>query len=146
MVSLRIQRLSFPYTKVRWQYVSHTATFFYIFFLSSVAGLFKSLPFSSKREPWQGQSQECSSGLYFNAQPRCGQRGTVGVKSPTIDSKALIANCGRKILLDGENTWAYLFFLPCTKSASIIADTIDDDIPHLLNPVATNILGVLFEY
>ena len=30
-------------------------------------------------DPWHGQSQERSCGLYLSAQPMCGQRGTVGV-------------------------------------------------------------------
>ena len=37
--------------------------------LSSVAGLSMSVPSSAKREPWQGQSQECSALLYLSAQP-----------------------------------------------------------------------------
>ena len=62
--------------------------------MSSVAGLSISSPFSEKREPWHVQSQLCSARLYLRAQPRCGHRGTVGVISPRIDSKALIKSCG----------------------------------------------------
>ena len=72
--------------------------------LLSVAGFSISFPFSVKREPWQGQSHECSTRLYFKAQPRCGQRGTVGVNKPIIVSNAFMANWGCIILLDGEKS------------------------------------------
>ena len=50
------------------------------FFKSSVAGFSINLPSSLKRDPWQGQSQVCSVGFHFKAQPKCGQRFFVGVK------------------------------------------------------------------
>lgn len=61
-------------------------------FLSSVAGLSSSFPSSPKREPWQGQSQLCSAGLYFKAQPMWGQRGTVGVSRFKMASTAFAAS------------------------------------------------------
>lgn len=99
-----------------------------------------------KREPWQGQSHVCSARLYLRAHPRCGHRGAVGVRIPTVDSKALIASCGRKTVRDGSKTAAYGLFLPCTRSQRILAATIAFVIPHLLKPVATNMSGVDFEY
>ena len=66
-------------------------------------GLSMSRPFSSNREPWQGQSQLCSCGLYFSAQPRWGQRGAVGVSRPTAASAVLIASWGCRMEREGEN-------------------------------------------
>ena len=43
--------------------------------IPSCAGPFNHFPSPSNREPWQGQSQECSSGFHDNAQPRCGHTG-----------------------------------------------------------------------
>lgn len=38
---------------------------------------------------------------------------------------------------EGENTSAKGLVFPCTRSLNSMADTIEDVIPHLLNPVAT---------
>ena len=102
-----------------------------------MAGLSISFPCSVKREPWQAQSQLCSALLYLRAQPRCGQRGVVGVRSPTIDSKALTASCGQNIVREGEKTGAYLFAFSLTRSQRISAAANALVIPHLLKPVAT---------
>ena len=118
----------------------------YYIFLSSVAGLSISRPSSVKREPWQGQSQVCSARLYLRAQPRCGHRGAVGVRRPTVDSKALIASCGRKTVREGSKRLAYGLDFPRTRSQRRSAETIAVVIPHLLNPVATNMLGVDLAY
>lgn len=48
--------------------------------------------------------------------------------------------------LDGEKTGAYGLSLPMIISVRIQAAAMEDVIPHLLNPVATNRLGVFFEY
>ena len=108
-----------------------------VFFKSPAAGLSISLPVSVKREPWQEQSQVRSYGFHFNAQPKCGQRLAVGVSRPTAASRAFAASCGRRIVREGENTSAYGFSFPCTRSHRIIAEAMEDVIPHLLNPVAT---------
>ena len=45
-------------------------------------------PSCVKREPWQGQSHECSCAFHFSAQPMCGQRGAVGVSRLAAASSA----------------------------------------------------------
>lgn len=104
----------------------------YYSFKSPVAGLSISFPSRVKREPWHGQSQECSCGFHFRAQPMCGQRLPDIVSRFVIASKALTASCGRSMLLDGENTGAKRFSLSTTISASSFAAAIDEVIPHLL--------------
>ncbi len=64
------------------------------FFKFPVAGLSISFPFSVKREPWHGQSQVCSIGFHFSAQPIWGQRLAVGVSKLTTVSNPLTANWG----------------------------------------------------
>ncbi len=74
--------------------------------MSSVAGLFSTLPFSSNREPWHGQSQERSVLFHCSAQPICGHRGTVGLIRFKTVSVLLRSSCLCKILRDGENNEA----------------------------------------
>ncbi len=112
------------------------------FFRSPVAGLSISPPASVNLEPWQGQSHVCSAGFHFSAQPRCGQRFVDGVSRLMTDSKAFAASCGRSTVLDGEKSSAYWFFLPVIISHKTDAATMEDVIPHLLNPVATYKLDV----
>ena len=76
-------------------------------------------------------------GFHFSAQPRWGQRFAVGVSKLTTASNPLTASWGRRMEREGENTSAYGFFFPCTRSVRIIADTMEVVMPHLLNPVAT---------
>ena len=82
--------------------------------LELVVGVTKleKIPFSSKREPWHGQSQLRSALFHLSAQPRCGQRFTLGERKLSVVSMPLIASCGFNILLCGEKTSAKSFFLP----------------------------------
>ena len=61
-----------------------------------------SFPSSRKREPWQGQSQECSARLYLSAQPMWGHRGAVGVRSPAADASTFPASGSPGIRREGE--------------------------------------------
>ena len=103
-------------------------------------------PSCVKREPWQGQSHECSCAFHFSAQPMCGQRGAVGVSRLAAASSAFSASCGRSMLREGENTGASSSLLPCTISVSSMAAAIAEVIPHLLKPVATYRFSVRAEY
>lgn len=107
------------------------------FLMFPVEGLSIKFPSAVNRDPWHGQSHECSAGLYFKAQPKCGQRGLVGVIRFATASKEFIASCGRSMLLDGEKSSVYGLLLPKTRSVRRVAATIALVIPHLLNPVAT---------
>lgn len=51
----------------------------------------------------QGQSQLCSRGLYFKAQPIWGHRGRVGVSRFSALSPALAASWGWRMEREGEN-------------------------------------------
>lgn len=106
-------------------------------FISPFAGLSSTFPSFVKREPWHGQSHECSAGFHFRAQPRCGHRFDDGVIRFAAASKALVKSLGFKILLDGENTLSISLFLPRILSVSSMAADIAPVMPHLLNPVAT---------
>ena len=64
----------------------------------------------------------------------------------SVASAAFTASCGLKIVREGEKTSAHGLSLPVIISASSIADTIEEVIPHLLKPVATYMVGVRFEY
>lgn len=75
----------------------------HVCFRSSVAGLFSSFPSLSKRDPWQGQSQECSMAFQRNAQPKCGHLGLVGRSKLTAESIPLIKSCLCSMLRWGEN-------------------------------------------
>lgn len=108
-----------------------------VFLMFPVEGLSIKFPSSVNRDPWHGQSHECSAGLYFKAQPKCGQRGLVGVIRFATASKEFIASFGRNMLLDGEKSSVYGLLLPKTRSVRRVAATIALVIPHLLNPVAT---------
>lgn len=70
--------------------------------MPSVAGLFSNLPFLSKREPWQEQSQECSALFQCSAQPRCGHRGLVGRSRLDVASRPLTNSCLCIMLRWGE--------------------------------------------
>ena len=48
---------------------------------SPFAGLFSTLPSLEKREPWHGQSHECSAVFHFSAHPICGQTLLDGVSN-----------------------------------------------------------------
>ena len=102
-----------------------------------MAGLSTNVPSSVNREPWQGQSHECSVGFHFRAQPICGHRGAVGVSRLIVDSRALIKSCGFNIVRDGENMGAYGCPFPSIISRKIMAAAMEDVIPHLWKPVAT---------
>lgn len=58
----------------------------------------------------------------------------VGVRRLKTASKLFAKSCGLSILLWGEKSCEYSFCLPSIISESIIADSIEDVIPHLLNP------------
>ena len=107
------------------------------FLMFPVAGLSIKFPSAVNRDPWHGQSHECSAGLYFKAQPKCGQRGLVGVIRFATASKEFIASFGRNMLRDGEKSSVYGLLLPKTRSVRRVAATMALVIPHLLNPVAT---------
>ena len=94
-------------------------------FRSSVAGLFSNLPSFPNREPWHGQSQECSSLFQCSAHPKCGHRGRVGRSKLRVLSMSLDSSCLCSILRDGEKSAAYGLSLPQIKSLSSIADTND---------------------
>ena len=104
---------------------------------SPVAGLSIRCPSPSKREPWQGQSHECSVLFHLSAHPIWGQRGVEIVRRFTAAPRALTANCGLSMLLEGEYTAAYGFSSPLTRPASSMALTMEEVMPHLLKPVAT---------
>lgn len=67
------------------------------------AGLSSTFPLSAKREPWQAQSHECSTGFHLSAQPRWGHRFWLGVSKFFAASNPLIKSCGLIIFLDGLN-------------------------------------------
>lgn len=96
-----------------------------------------SFPVSVNRESWQGQSQVCSWGFHFSAQPRWGQRLVVGVSRLTMAFQPLTASWGRNIEREGENTLAKGCSFFRTRSVKIIADAMEVVMPHLFNPMAT---------
>ena len=80
----------------------------------------------------------CSAGFQCSAQPRCGQRGAVGVSHPVNACAALTASCGRSMVRE-PNSDLYLFSLSVSISDISIAAAMHPVIPHLLKPVATYI-------
>ena len=62
------------------------------------------MPPSEKREPWQGQSHECSCLFRLRAQPRWGHLFAVGVTSPPTALIPFTKSCFLIILRDGENS------------------------------------------
>lgn len=94
------------------------------------------MPNPSNRDPWQGQSQECSALFHTSAHPRCGHRFSENVIKCAAAARQLTISCGFNIFLDGEKTGAYGFSLSRIISVRIDADTIDAVIPHLLKPAA----------
>lgn len=115
-------------------------------YISLLAGLFKTSPFSLNLEPWQAQSQLCYASFHFSAQPRCEHLFGVMLSKLVTVSNPLINNCGLKILREGVKTLSNSFCTPHTISDSIIAESIAPVIPHLLKPVAAYQFVLVFEY
>ena len=102
--------------------------------MSPFDGLSSNLPNLSKREPWQGQSQECSALFQRRAHPMCGQRLEDSVSRLEAASKQLTNNCGFRIVLEGWKTGAKGFSFPRIISVRRTADIIDAVMPPQQKP------------
>ena len=102
-----------------------------------VAGEEMTVPFSSKREPWQGQSQVWAEELYLRAQPKWEQRGRVGVRRFTVLLAALEMRGGSSMGREGRNTRSNSYFWPVICAVRSFAATMDEVMPQALKPVAT---------
>ena len=92
---------------------------------SPVAGLSSSVPSAVKREPWQGQSHECSARFHFNAQPKWGHTFSECVSQFTTASEPFTSSLGLRMLREGSNTSAQSFVLPVRRSQTARADTME---------------------